>query len=146
MKLVGWIALYFMVFEVAQLIMAQRYIGIEQIRRNSHPLDGLTPRSFWFSAGWITVLMADYCFQSTLLAMPIPPNLTDWPGFLRMAAFFMLLVSFVGFVVRRRAGLKWGLVVLTLEGAIRAGLFLFVFSIVVMNGALTPFIKYTRGG
>jgi hypothetical protein len=41
----------------------------------------------------------------------------------------------VGFVWRRSCGVKWGIIVMTFEGALRAGFFLFVFMyVVVMHG------------
>jgi hypothetical protein len=133
MIIIGWIALFFMVFEVAQLVAAQRFIGIVQIKQNIHPLDGPAPKPFWFSAGWVALLLADYAFQATLLIVPNINTLTDRPYFIRLAAILMLIISFGGFALRRTSGVKWGLVVLTLEGAMRAGFFFFVFNVIVMH-------------
>jgi len=127
MIILGLIALSFMVFEFGQLIAAQRYIGIEQIRRNLHPIDGPAPRSILFSAGWLAVLLADYLFQVTLLLLPNLDSFVDRAYLVRLAALLMLLASFVGFAVRRACGLKLGLVALTIEGALRLGFFAFVF-------------------
>ncbi len=134
MIIIGWIALIFMALEVAQLIIALRFIGIEQIRRNFHPLDAPAPRPFWFSAGWVATLLIDYAFQAALLIVPISLDLTEHPEFIRFAAILMILISFMGFAVRRSCGIKWGLVVLTFEGAMRAGFFFFVFNVIVLHG------------
>jgi hypothetical protein len=145
MKITGWIALIFMVFEVAQLVLALRFIGIEQIRRNQHPLDAPSPHSFWFSATWVTAILADYAFQATLLLMPLPllePR--EWVRYIKAAAFLMIFASFVGFVVRRRCGVKWGLVVMTFEGALRLGFFGLVFNLLALNSALMPWLKYQQ--
>jgi len=142
MKIVGWIALVFTVLEVAQLIVAQRFIGVEQIRRNLHPLDAAKPRPLWFSAGWVAGLLTDYAFQAALLIVPIPPAATEHPDFIRFAAVLMLIISFGGFALRRSSGVKWGLVVLTIEGALRAGFFFFVFNVIVLHGGTWRYSPY----
>ena len=144
MIILGLISLSFMVFEVGQLIVAQRFIGIEQIRGKIHPLDGPAPRSFWFSAGWVAALLTDYMFQATLLLLPNLNSMVDRSYLVRLAALLMLIASFVGFAVRRSCGIKLGLVVLTLEGAMRAGFFAFVFWYLVAWRGVWPGFYFYR--
>jgi hypothetical protein len=114
----------FAIFEVAQLYYAHRYIGPAQIRRKLYPLDtSVAPPPYWFSIAWIVVLGADYGYQVRLFLVPF--------GLIRLMAFVMIVVSLIGFMVRRHCGLKWGLVVMTFEGALRVGLLLESFSFMV---------------
>jgi len=112
-------------FEIAQLFVAQRYIGIEQIRRNTHPLDAAAVPPAWLSTGWLLGLFADYLYQGGLL---FEPDLG-----VKFAAVLLILTSAVGFALRRVCGLKWGLVVMTPECAARAGFFMFVFNMMVLR-------------
>jgi len=133
--LVGWLALLFASFEIVQLILAQRYIGIEQIRRNQHPVDLAVPPSLKLSLPWLYLLMLSYLFQVSLLFLPmaeIAPY-TVYPYRIRMAAFLMIFVGLIGFSLRRVCGIRWGLVVMTFEGAMRAGFMLFVFYSMVLH-------------
>ncbi len=116
----------FAVFEVVQLFVAQRYIGIEQIRRNAHPLDVVAAPTPWFSGLWLVCLGLDYLYQGGLLLMPEVG--------IKFAAVLMLMVSAAGFALRRVCGLRWGLVVMTPECAARAGFFMFVFNMMVLHG------------
>jgi len=135
MIIIGWIALFFMVFEVTQLVFAQRFIGIVQIRQNLHPLDAPAPISFGYCIAWVVCLLLDYAFQAGLLLAPMNHALVDRPYYIRLAGILMLIISAIGFALRRACGVKWGLVVLTMEGSSRAGFFAFVFGyIVVMHG------------
>jgi len=126
------VAPVFAVFEVAQLFVAQRYIGLDQIRRNVHPLDVPAVPSVWLSTAWLAGLMADYMYQAVLLLFV--------PEFgVKLAAVLLILTSAVGFALRRVCGLKWGLVVLTPECAARAGFFMFVFNMMVLHNSLNHF-------
>ncbi len=119
------IAPLFALFEVAQLFVAQRYIGLEQIRRRVHPLDAAVVPSPWLSGGWIACVAADYVYQAGLLLVPEVG--------VKFAAVLMLMISAIGFALRRACGLKWGLVVMTPECAARAGFFIFVFNMMVLH-------------
>jgi len=121
------VAPVFAAFEVAQLFVAQRYIGIDQIRRKTHPLDAATVPPVWLSTGWIMLLLVDYAYQAGLFFVPVLG--------VRFAAVLLILVSSVGFALRRVCGLRWGLVVLTPECAARAGFFMFVFNMMVLHSA-----------
>jgi hypothetical protein len=100
----------FLVFEVWQLVLSERYLGIKQIAR------GADPRSLGlgeFTAFvWSVVLIAYWFWMMLLLALP----------FGRVHGISLLTVSMIGFSLRRGSGLKWVLVILTFEGAIRVGL------------------------
>lgn len=64
--------------------------------------------------GWIWFLVA---------AIGIAyPGLLVFFGSMRLQALLMTLFTVVGFEVRRRSGLRWALVTLTFEGALRIGL------------------------
>jgi len=136
MNVVAGMAPVFSVFEVAQLVIAHRYIGPAQIRLKRHPLDAaVIPPPFWLSLGWMAGLWADYVFQVLLVFEPI--------NLVRIAALLMIVVSLVGFTLRRASGLKWGLVIMTLEGSLRAGFMFFAFRMLAFpphwtHGVVTP--------
>ncbi len=100
----------FLLFEVWQLVMGERYLGIKQIARNGDPralgLGELT------AACWSLALFAYIGWMFALLLVP----------FARIYAVCLLAVWAIGFSVRRNHGLKWVLVILTFEGAARVGL------------------------
>jgi hypothetical protein len=124
MNVVAVMAPVFSVFEVAQLVLAHRYIGPAQIRLKLHPLDvSVTPPPFWLSLGWMAGLWADYVFQVLLF---FEPN-----NLVRIAALLMMAVSLIGFTLRRACGLPWGLVIMTIEGSLRAGFMFFAFRMLV---------------
>jgi hypothetical protein len=97
-------------FDAWQLLVAERHLGIKQIEK------GLDPRehgpgellSFFWVAG--IVLYAVW-----MLLMLIP-------DFGRAQIVSMLIVSLAGYSLRRNCGLKWILVILTVEGAVRIGM------------------------
>jgi len=128
-----WLAPVFIAFEVAQLLVAHRYIGPEQIRRNAHPLDAAVPLPFAVSFFWCLGIASDYLYQGSLML---------WPNSLvQVAAMLMILISVAGFMVRRACGVKWGMVVMTFEGAMRAGFLFFAFRMMAFPPKwMTPFI------
>lgn len=102
----------FLVFEVWQLVLSERYLGIKQIARGADPRQlGLRETTAFF---W-SMLIIGYWFWLLLL-------LTF--AFSRAHGIGLLLVSMIGFSLRRGARFKWLLVILTFEGAIRVGLLL----------------------
>jgi hypothetical protein len=100
----------FLLFEAAQLVIAERYLGVKQIER------GLDPRELGpseaIAAAWTGVLVAYWAWMGAMLV----------PGFGRAQVVCLLLVSLVGYGLRRNCRLKWVLVILTVEGAIRIGM------------------------
>ena len=104
----------FLAFEFWQLVMAERYLGIARIE------SGLDPRRLPLREGvaafWTLAIWAEWLWMLLLL--------TERSG--RAAGLCMLAVSAGGFLLRRRSALKWTLVLLTFEGAIRVGMMLFL--------------------
>ncbi|MDB6168445.1 MAG: hypothetical protein JWM88_1309 [Verrucomicrobia bacterium] len=100
----------FLLFELWQLVMSERYVGIKQIARNGDPRKlGLAEITAFF---WSTAIILYWLWMLALLSSP----------FSRVHGLILLIVSIAGYSVRRNCGLKWVLVTLTLEGAIRIGL------------------------
>lgn len=99
-----------LLFEVWQLVVAERHLGIKQIE------SGVDPRergpgellSFLWGAGIVL-------YWVWMILMLIPKE-----G--RIQVVCMLIVSLSGYSLRRNCGLKWILVILTVEGAVRIGM------------------------
>jgi hypothetical protein len=110
MSAVLLLAPVFLIFEIWQLVMGERYLGIKQIARGVDPRElPLGPVvAFCWSAGlivyWLWMLM--------LLTLP----------FGRVHGLCLLAIFAIGFGLRRNCRLQWVLVILTFEGAIRIGL------------------------
>ncbi len=117
MLLLLWFAPVFLVFEVVQLVVGERYLGIKQIARNGDPRElGINE----FAAfAWTASIFAYWLWMLVLIASP----------FSRLHAIGLLVVSGVGFFLRRNTSLKWTLVILTFEGAVRVGLLVSVIAI-----------------
>jgi hypothetical protein len=102
----------FFAFELWQLVIAERYVGIKQIERGTDPRElGLGEAT---AAGWSLTLFAYWTWMGLMLIQP-------WG---RLQVLLMIAVSLGGFMIRRGCGLKWLLVVLTFEGSIRIGMLL----------------------
>ncbi len=100
----------FLAFELWQLVMSERYVGIKQIARNGDPRKlGLSEITAFF---WSSAIIIYWAWMLGLMLTP----------FTRVHGLILLIVSVAGFSVRRNCGIKWVLVTLTLEGAIRIGL------------------------
>jgi hypothetical protein len=110
------IAPLFLIFEVWQLVLSERYLGIKQIARGADPRQlGLRESTAFF---WTVLLIAYWVWMLTLLLF----------SFSRAHGAGLILVSMIGFSLRRGARFKWVLVILTFEGAIRVGLLLSLFA------------------
>ena len=106
----------FLIFELWQLVLSERYLGIKQIARGADPRAlGLGEATAFF---WSVTLMGYWAWMGLLLLGP----------FGRLHGFALLLVSSVGFTFRRGANLKWVLVILTFEGAFRVALLISLFA------------------
>ena len=102
----------FLAFELWQLVIAERYVGIKQIERGTDPRElGLGQVT---AAVWTLALFAYWAWLFLMLFQP-------W---VRLQVLLMILVFTGGFLLRRGCGLKWLLVVLTFEGSIRIGMLL----------------------
>ena len=100
----------FLVFEIWQLVMGERYLGIKQIARNGDPRAlGLHELTAFF---WSAALFLYGIWMIGLLLT----------SFSRAYGVSLLAITAIGFSFRRNTSIKWVLVVLTFEGAVRAGL------------------------
>jgi hypothetical protein len=102
----------FLAFELWQLVVSERYMGIKQIRVNADPRE--LPMADWMAATWAGGLLVYYVWMFTLLLHPVG----------RAQGVVLLVVTIVGYAIRSTCGLKWVLVVLTFEGSIRVGMLL----------------------
>ena len=101
---------FFLFFEVWQLVVSERYLGIKQIARNGDPR-ALGLREY-IAFCWSAVLFIYWAWMLSLLGTP----------FSRMHGLCLVAVTAIGFSLRRNTGIKWVLVILTFEGAVRVGL------------------------
>jgi hypothetical protein len=105
-----YLAPAWMVFELAQLVIGERHLGIKQIER------GIDPRERgpgeWLSFFWSAGILVYWVWMGLMLAQPV--------GRPQVAA--MIGISVLGFTIRRTCRLKWILLVMTFEGAIRIGM------------------------
>jgi hypothetical protein len=100
----------YLIFEVWQLVLSERYLGIKQIARGADPRAlGLGEVTAFF---WSMTLLSYWLWMLVLLTV----------RYGRAYAFGLLLVSVLGYSFRRGTNLKWILVILTFEGAVRIGL------------------------
>lgn len=102
----------FFLFEVWQLVLSERYLGIKQIARGADPRTlGLGELTAFF---WSSTLLVYWLWMLLLLTV----------RFGRAQALGLIAITSLGYILRRGAPLKWILVILTFEGAIRVGLLL----------------------
>jgi hypothetical protein len=100
----------FLVLEVWQLFLSERYLGIKQIARGTDPRTlGLREVT---ACIWSLSLITYWFWMVLLLFVP--------QG--RLNGLGLLVVTTLGFSLRRGSPLKWVLVILTFEGAVRVGL------------------------
>ena len=112
MALLFALAPVFFAFELWQLVIAERYVGLKQIARGIDPRElGLGEMT---AAFWSLTLLAYWAWMALMLFQP--------QG--RLQFLVLVVVSGAGFAIRRGCGLKWVLVVLTFEGSIRVGMLL----------------------
>jgi hypothetical protein len=104
------IAPLFLVFEIWQLVMSERYLGIKQIARGADPRE-MGPGEF-VSFVWTAGIVLYAAWALALLSVPSA----------RAETLGLIATTVAGYTVRRNSGLKWILVTLTFEGAIRIGL------------------------
>lgn len=100
----------FFLFELWQLFISERYLGLKQIARNGDPRTlGLGEFTAFF---WSVTLLLYGLWSLALLLLP----------FARLSGLGLLLVTAIGYWFRRNTGIKWVLVILTFEGALRIGI------------------------
>lgn len=102
----------FLLFELWQLVMGERYLGIRQIRARVDPRQ--LPMSNGVAATWAAGLIVYHLWMFTLLVHPVG----------RAQGFILLGVSGLGYALRSVCSLNWVLVILTFEGSVRIGMLL----------------------
>lgn len=110
MPLVLFLAPLFLMFELWQLVICERYVGVRQIERNGDPREVGPSEAVSFA--WSGTLFIYWAWMLLLL----------FQTFGRVHALSLIAVSLLGYGLRRASGLKWLLVILTFEGAVRIGL------------------------
>lgn len=99
-----------LLFEAWQLVVAERHLGIKQIESGADPRERGPGELLSFFWGTGIVL-----YWVWMILMLIPKD-----G--RIQVVCMLIVSLSGYSLRRNSGLRWILVILTVEGAVRIGM------------------------
>jgi len=99
-----------MLFELVQLVLSERLLGVKQIKRGTDPRTAGPKESV--AAGWTLFLIFYWLWLGMMLV----------PGFGRAYVGAILATTLLGYAVRRNAQLKWILVIITFEGAIRIGM------------------------
>ena len=100
----------FLAFEIWQLVVSERFMGIKQIRVNADPRE--LSMANWMAATWAGGLLIYTLWMITLLLHSVG----------RAQGIVLLAVTALGYAVRTTCGLQWVLVVLTFEGSIRVGM------------------------
>ena len=103
----------FLLFEIWQLIISERYVGIKQIARGADPRE-MGP-SEPVACFWSSCIMLYVLWMIALVATPS----------VRIYGLCLVATSVAGYSFRRNCGLKMILVTLTFEGAIRVGILAF---------------------
>ncbi len=113
--------------ELTHLVLAERRIGVRQIRAGIDPREAHPPPRYigWV---WLALIAATQAYPIVLLL----------DGETRVFGLIMLLFGAVGYDLRRRGGLRWSLVVLTVEGALRIGVIINMFVMNFLYGSPYP--------
>jgi hypothetical protein len=106
----------FLVFEIWQLVLSERYMGIKQIKVNADPR--ILPMTEWVAAVWAGGLLIYGLWMFTLLLHPVG----------RAQGFVLLVTTAIGYAFRSTCSIKWVLVVLTFEGSVRIGMLVSLFA------------------
>jgi len=100
----------FLLLEIAQLVLGERYLGIRRIREQAEPRE--LPMREGLAAGWSLGLLVYGLWMVSLLFHPVG----------RVQGLVLLVTTGLGYTLRAATGLPWTLVILTFEGAIRIGM------------------------
>ena len=112
------VAPVFILFEIWQLVMSERYVGIKQIARGANPRE-MGPREV-IAFLWSACLLL---YGAWMVALLVSPEV-------RIYSLCLLGTTAVGYSIRRNCSIKLILVVLTFEGAIRVGFLSFLSSVI----------------
>lgn len=113
--------------ELAHLVLAERRIGVRQIRAGIDPREAHPPANYigWL---WLALVAATQAYPVLLLL----------DGETRVFGLVMLLFGVVGFELRRWGGPRRALVILTIEGALRIGVIINMFVMNFLYGSPYP--------
>ncbi len=100
----------FFAFEIWQLVLCERYLGIRQLATGRDPRS--LPMGERRAFAWTLALFLYWIWIGLLLGSSVG----------RLQALALFLISLVGFVLRRNSPRNWVLVILTFEGALRIGM------------------------
>jgi hypothetical protein len=106
----------FLIFEVWQLVLSERYMGIKQIKVNADPR--ALPMADWMAAAWAGSMLVYGVWMFSLLLHPVG----------RAQGVVLLATTGLGYALRSTCSIKWVLVVLTFEGSIRIGMLVSLFA------------------
>ena len=112
MNLYLYFAPIVILFEMAQLFLAERYLGVKQIGTDTDPRT--LPLGEFTAFCWSAGILLSWAWTLGLLFQPYG----------RLQGLAMILITTIGYIARRGSALKWTLVILTLEGALRIGMIL----------------------
>ena len=108
----------FLAFEVWQLVVSERYLGLRQIEHDVDPRTlGLGEVTAFF---WSMGILLSWVWMAALLFQR--------PG--QAQALCLIAIAAIGYGLRRNCSLKWVLVILTFEGALRVGMLISLIGIV----------------
>ena len=112
MPLLYYLIPLLLLFEIVQLVVAERFLGIKRLHGETDPrnLDLSEGLAFAWSMG----ILLSWLWMALMLIQPVG----------RPQAILMILITGFGFMIRRGCTLKWVLVVMTFEGALRVGMLL----------------------
>jgi hypothetical protein len=118
MSLLVLLTPFFLVFEIWQLVLSERYLGIKQVARGADPRAlGLSETTAFC---WSVTIVAYWVWMLLLLTVPLG----------RVPGLALLALSVIGYMLRRGCRLKWVLIILTFEGAFRIGMLLSICGLV----------------
>lgn len=101
---------FFLAFELWQLFIAERYVGVKVLRSGADPRElGLSERTAFL---WIATIVLYWLWMGLVFGA----------GLTRAQVLTLVAVSIMGHLIRRNSPMKWTLVTLTFEGAIRIGM------------------------
>ena len=100
----------FLAFEIWQLVLCERYLGIRQLATGRDPRS--LPMGERLAFTWTLLLFLYWIWIGLLLGGPAG----------RIQALALFIISLGGFLLRRNSPLRWILVILTFEGALRVGM------------------------
>jgi hypothetical protein len=105
-----FLAPVFIAFEIVQLVAAEKLLGVKKIRSGIDPRQ--TAPGEAASALWVFAILTQGLWTLALLG----------DSSTRVHAACILLIWLTGFTLRGNCSLRWVLVILTVEGALRLGL------------------------